>query len=258
MSSSSSKKRKGCIRCGCDSDHASELEEEWKLKQHRTVAAKIAMFSPTISIFVGTKKQVFQAQKDLLTLHSHYFKDLFCTYMSLIKPRPGLVECWELGNFLRAPAYQNMCMYRTQKYAMDSGASWPRIHDVQTIHEICGKGSKMRKFAAHSVASKKPFESCEEGSQECLEWTKLLQDWPDLAVEIAKVTGKDWFGENPWDDEFLRAYLEDEPDLEVEWDKQILASRSLEDIREAATKEKCTGSMIELDHLERNKPRKKS
>ncbi|KAF8847810.1 hypothetical protein BDZ45DRAFT_811297 [Acephala macrosclerotiorum] len=292
MSSSSSKKRKSCHSCGCDTKHASELEQETKLKRHRAVAAnvhKIAIFSPTIPIFVGAKKQVLYAQKNLLTLHSGYFKDLFAnqdggeeggkiilpsvsplcfadfvawlstgTPLPLNLLNPGRASCWELGNFLRAPAYQNMCMQRSRNWAMSQGVIWPEAKVVQVIFETCGKGTKIRKFAAHSVAYKKPFEKFEEGSQECLEWNELLQKLPDLAVEIAKVAGKDWFGQTPWDDPYWGAYLEEEVDLDSEWDKQILLSRSLEDIREAATKERCAESRIELDHLERKKPNDKS
>ncbi|KAF8855650.1 hypothetical protein BDZ45DRAFT_499142 [Acephala macrosclerotiorum] len=205
---------------------------------HRAITAKITPFSATIPIYVGADKQLFHVQKGLLTLHSLYFRNRF-------KDR---AEGDEEKPFLRAPAFQNVCMDDCRKYCKDPKNEWPVLSYVELMYRIGAKGSKLRLFAAHSVVRRHPFEKFEEGSEEYRAWDKLFEKWPDLLSDINKGLAKKWNGAFPWDDELRDDYMEKERELDQEWEEQILL-RGLDNIKKDA-KKKCVRSIIELDHLQ--------
>ena len=159
---------------------------------------------------------------------------------------------WALGKLLEAPAFQNWCMDTVWEYCKDPDNQWPVLEEVEVIYKISGKDSKIRKYAAHSTARKSPFEKYQEGSVMYKAWNTLLEKYPDIGLDIARVAGKEWNGTYPWDDEHRQAYLEDEVALDQLWEQQILAARSMEEIRVAA-KGNCVRSIIELAHIERKK-----
>jgi hypothetical protein len=161
-------------------------------------------------------------------------------------------HAWALGELLEAPAFQNWCMDTFREHCKKPKKEWPAVEKIRVIYETSTKDSKLRKFAAHSMACKNPFEQYMEGSEMYKAWNTLLEDSPEIAQDIVRGAGKKWNGTFPWDDEHRQAYLEDEVDLEQLWEKQILAARSIEDVK-AAAQRNCIRSKIELAHLERKK-----
>jgi hypothetical protein len=169
-----------------------------------------------------------------------------------IYDRVWSVDIWGLGRLLEAPAFQNWCMDTVREYCKMPDREWPVLEVVDAIYKTSCKDSKFRKFAAHSMARESPFEKYEEGSEMYKSWNTLLKNSPDLGIDIALVAGKEWNGIYPWDDEHRQAYLEDEVDLDQRWEYQILAARSIEEIKVAA-KSNCIRSILELAHIERKK-----
>ncbi|EPE33204.1 hypothetical protein GLAREA_06216 [Glarea lozoyensis ATCC 20868] len=108
----------------------------------------------------------------------------------------------------------------------------------------------LEKFLAHVTAHQSPFESCAEGSEEFQSWLKLLKSHPQFAIDMAISAGKNWNGTKPWDEEHRSAYTEEELDLNEIFAQQILERREEEEI-EAAAKQHCIRSLIELQHLNR-------
>lgn len=236
-------------------------------------------FSPVVSLSIRPKKAIFTTQKDVLILHSDFFRDqftilgedakialpeaeplAFLDYLSWIytgefvhlhklNQHMTIQECYELGTLLRAPAYQNAVMDICRD--MQSSLQLSQDSTVETTFLTCRKGSKLRKFVAHCIARDSPFEKYKEDSNEYKKWTALLQKWPDLSLEIATIAGKKWNSTYPWYDGHRAAYVEHEEDLGEQRDKQILLSRDIDEIRRAA-EDGCMQSMVELDHLKRD------
>ena len=165
---------------------------------------------------------------------------------------PRTDELWELGNILKVPAFQNMCMDDCRTYCQDGSESWPFIEGVETMYKVSGKGSVLRKFAAHSMACKSPFELHDEGSKPYKDWEALVTKYRDIAIDMAVAAGKNWNDTLPWDDGNRAAYMLEEVPLEDAWDEYILSTRTKAEIKKAA-KAKCIRSIIELEHLDREK-----
>ncbi|KUJ07535.1 uncharacterized protein LY89DRAFT_631082 [Mollisia scopiformis] len=257
-----------------------ELSRPEKLEFHCSMPAKIAPFCPTILISVGSSKQIFTVPRDLLTLHSGYFKELFASprededekiALPLLSPMDfgnfvswiyigrtlsaataSATRFWVVGEFLSAPAFQNWCIDIYRNKLLLAANRSPHRDNVRLAYEKSGKGSKLRKFLAHCSARLGPLESHAEGSDQHTAWKVLFQEFPDLTYDIAAIAGKDWKGTMPWDDEHRALYVEDEIPLENQWESQILLARDKDAIKEAASTG-CVCSIIELDHLERNK-----
>lgn len=137
-------------------------------------------------------------------------------------------------------------------YCEDPTNPWPFIEGIETMYMNSKRGSLLRKFAAHSMVVQNPFVKNAEGSKEFKNWEHLLQRISDITVDITMAAGKQWNGTQPWDDEHRAAYVLKEVPLEERWEKHILSTRTKSDIKKDA-KAKCIRSIIELEHLERNK-----
>jgi hypothetical protein len=254
------------------------------------IIQRISIFSDTVSIFVGADNQVFQIPKGLLALHSGYFKNRFDNKeedekLSLPDVQPSvfaeflswlyysdclevngdsffifeIAQAWGLGELIEAPGFQNWCMDTIRTYCKEPPEDyWLPLDtkDVATIYRDSSKYSKLRMFAAHSMACKSPFDKSQEGTERYKEWTKewttLLENVPDLISDIARVAELEWNGTHPWDDEHRKAYLVDQVAPDQLWEEQILAARRIEEIKAAATGN-CIRSMIELAYIERKK-----
>jgi hypothetical protein len=166
---------------------------------------------------------------------------------SLIK----LEELWELGNYLNAPSFQNMCMDDI-RVSCKSDELWPSIQGVELMYKSGKKGSALRKFAVHSMVCKNPFVTNAAGSKEYKDWERLVKRVSDISVDFMLAAGKWWNGTHPWDDEHRATYMEKEVPLEERWEKHILSARSKANIKKDA-KAKDIRGIIELEHLERNK-----
>jgi hypothetical protein len=165
---------------------------------------------------------------------------------------PRTDELWELGNIFKVPAFQNIGMDDCRAFCQDETQPWPFIQGVETMYKVSGKGSTLRKFAAHSMACKNPFEKYKEGTKEYKKWEALVKEYQDIAFDMAVAAGKNWNGTLPWDDENRAAYMVEEVPLEEAWEKYILSTRTKADIKKNS-KAKCIRSIVELEHLERKK-----
>jgi BTB/POZ domain len=129
------------------------------------IHSRVILYSPTVEVFAGKEeKQTFIVHKDLLTLHSTYFSNLFSDdgpgvdKKISISAEPSLFanfiawiyfgeflkvnndalaggqavdDLWELGRFFKAPAFQNFCMDDCQSYCKASDTDptmpWPFV-----------------------------------------------------------------------------------------------------------------------------------
>jgi hypothetical protein len=239
----------------------------------------------SITIFVGPKQNAFHANKTLLALHSGYLKgklaeiehqgaqkislpevnacqfaEFICwirSYRWVPVPIHGDLDClgerfWQLGSLPKAPGFQNAAMDDIRRWCKDSKTkSWPDRKDVDLIYRLTTPGAKLRRFAADSVACRNPFEKYREGEDAYKAWEQLFKDWPALTTEVANAAEEDWNGTYPWEDENRERYMQEEVPLDQLWEGNILARRSIKEIKEAA-KNGCLRSMIELDHLKRD------
>ncbi|CZR61647.1 uncharacterized protein PAC_11544 [Phialocephala subalpina] len=249
--------------------------------QRITVGGKI------ICIFMVKDKQGFTVHKDLLALHSGYFRNRFrdaeedekfelqdfkaatfadfhaWLYSGIFLDAKDLVtsmssqETWALGSFLKAPAYQNHCMdlmrndFRSH-YGTTRDYKRVLIEDIESAYNHTSKGSLLRVFMVDLVCSKDVWGTLPKGSTEQKEWEALSENNTDFKRDTLTRLPQPWLGTFPWDEQYREGYLEDEERLDETWEKLILASRSLSDIEEAAR----TGevkSIIELAHLRGNK-----
>ncbi|KAL5319037.1 hypothetical protein ACEPPN_014107 [Leptodophora sp. 'Broadleaf-Isolate-01'] len=276
------------FECECaDKDHDTQRQCNHYAKQRvaRSITTKILlMFSKTASIVVGPERQIFNLHQDLLALHSVFFREHFAfADQNIILPSVNVAEFadfvawvygedsshlendrienndetvlergWALGSFLGSPGYQNVSFSHYSEYCPGDASQWPDLKSIRIIYERTLTGSKLRKFAAHSMAANPPFKKHKPGSQEFAEWNALLKEYPVLNIDIVHATAKDWGETFPWDDEHLGAYLEDETPLDQAWEEQILAKRDIAAIKGGA-KKKCIRSIFELAHLERKK-----
>jgi hypothetical protein len=144
--------------------------------------------------------------------------------------------------------------YRT--FGKESPHLWPSISGIEHIYKLAEKGSLIRKFAAHSMSCKPPFENHKEGSEEYTEWKEFLGLCPDLVLDMV-LMGKSWNGTFAWDDSHRGDYMVEETPVEKRWEDLILSTRIREDIQKAATNG-CRKSKIELEHLDREQSEDKS
>jgi len=70
---------------------------------------------------------------------------------------------WALGQFLRAPGFQNFALDGFRTYCQTPNNPWPLVETVRLVCQLTGRDSKLRKFMAHSVAHKNPFDENSEG-----------------------------------------------------------------------------------------------
>lgn len=100
--------------------------------------------------------------------------------------------------------------------------------------KLTSRGSNLRKYAAHSMAWKSPFGIYKEGSEEYKSWNNLLKKYPNLAVDISRVAGKQWNGTKPCDDGHRATDMEEEGSLDERWERMILERMTQEEIETAA------------------------
>ncbi|KAE9364780.1 hypothetical protein N431DRAFT_355108 [Stipitochalara longipes BDJ] len=159
-------------------------------------------------------------------------------------------QLWTMGAFLKAPGFQNFCMDDYQTWCKQNSQSWPSVAGIELIYKLAAKGSLFRRFAAHSVHCKPPFEGCKEGSKEHKEWSDFLDRCPELVMDMA-LMGKSWNGTVAWDDANRLDYMVEEVALDERWEDLILTARSKENVAKAAANG-CRRSRIELAHLNRH------
>ncbi|KAG4443064.1 hypothetical protein IFR05_001460 [Cadophora sp. M221] len=184
---------------------------------------RILSFSKTVSILVGPDKQSFNVHQDLLALHSTFFRDHFTfAEQTIILPAVNAAEfaefaawiynlgslnldndrieydCdttldqdWALGSFLGAPKYQNKSLVLYGIYYNIHGRQWLNTNSIRIIYERRSPGSKLRKFAAHSIAAKSPFKEHKPGTPEFAELDALLKKYPEISIDIVHATAKD-------------------------------------------------------------------
>lgn len=232
---------------------------------------------------VGAKKQSFSVHKDLLTLYSGYFREKlrdgkddaqvllaemsppeFAVFVSWLYSGSldlGLYALdeqiirlgprqWQWGYYLQAPEFQNSWMDVFRALGDCYPVIWPDLAFTRATYNINPQGSKLRQFVADSIASYSPFRVHPPDSPEYAAWEKLLQENGDLSIDILRAGATHWEGALPWDYEHRHVYMEEEFSLAQLWEEQILASRSIDDIRKAV-ENKCFRSKLELVHLER-------
>lgn len=159
-------------------------------------------------------------------------------------------SAWLLGHFLEAPCFQNFVIWEEfRDYGQSPAFRRPSLQIVRSVYELTEKGSKLRRFAADSVAAKNPFKKYSEEDQEYDAWCKLFKEFPELGLDVAQAAGKN-NDKYPWDDENIGEYMEEEVDPDQSWDELILKARTQEEIEEDAWNG-CIRSKIELDHLNR-------
>ncbi|KAG4419146.1 hypothetical protein IFR04_007742 [Cadophora malorum] len=285
------RKATALFECDCedeDHDDQKECNEATRRETSKSITAKIVPFSKMATVLVGPEKQPFSVPQDLLTLHSTFFRRhfgradqnivlptvdsvLFANFVAWLyllelpwEPDDGIYvddgdaantvldRAWALGSFLGAPSYQNTQMKDYQEHCRGSSCDWPDILSITAIYKVTSAGSKLRNFAADSMASQSPFKRHASESPEFTERNNLLLQCSELSLDVIHAGAKEWGGAFPWDDDNLDAYMKDETLLDQAWEEQILEKRGIEEIRKEA-KKKCFRSMFELAHLERNK-----
>jgi hypothetical protein len=169
------------------------------------------MYSEVVEIYAGKEKQTFFVHKDLLALHSTYFRNffsdkgagvekkltvaakpsLFADFVSWIyfgeylKVKNDALEgntavdhLWELGRLFKAPAFQNFCMDDCRTYCkaseLDPDQPWPFVYGIKQMYSITPKGSPLRKLAVDSLTYKNPLQEKKKGSAVWKEWKALL------------------------------------------------------------------------------------
>jgi hypothetical protein len=175
------------------------------------IHSRVIIYSETVEIFVGKEKETVNVHKDLLTLHSMYFTDLFNEKDSdadrkiEISAKPSLFadfiswvytgeflkvennalagetsvdDLWALGRFFRAPAFQNFCMDDCRSYCKasetDDMQPWPFIQGIKQMYSLTRPEAKLRKLAIHSLSYKNPLQENKKGSLAWKEWKSLL------------------------------------------------------------------------------------
>ena len=182
--------------------------------------SRIVPFSKMATVLVGPEKQPFTVPQDLLNLHSSFFRQhfaradqnivlptvdavLFAEFVAWLyflelsaEPEDGIYvddhdarrtvldRSWALGSFLGAPSYQKTQMKDYQDYCRGSSYDWPDILSIRTIYEVTPAGSKLRNFAADSIATQSPFKRHASGSPEFAEWNELLLQFPEMTLDV--------------------------------------------------------------------------
>ncbi|KAF4635823.1 hypothetical protein G7Y89_g2264 [Cudoniella acicularis] len=249
------------------SDHKSHLdcEEAAKLQDHLDIMALVISSSEMTTIFVGKEKRSFSAHKDLLALHSAYFRNRFLDahndddkitlpnfkpyifadfhswlYSGQILQVPGDAlntptsqeELWALANFLEAPVFQNHCMDLIRTDCKTTPNNFVCIDSIESMYNVTKPRSLLRKFMADVMNCKNPFQTLQEGSEAWKDWETLLKRLPELSIDMARASGKHWNDSFPWDEKHREAYMEKELPLEEVWDMEILAKRSKAEVEE--------------------------
>ncbi|KAH6667569.1 hypothetical protein B0J14DRAFT_489561 [Halenospora varia] len=113
------------------------------------------------------------------------------------------------------------------------------------MYKLGNRGSLLRKFGCHWMASNNPFLTEEEHSLQYKEWEKLLDKCEDLKTDMAMQAGRNWNGTFAWRDEHREQYMEKVIPLEEIWERLILSRSSRAEIESEAGK-KDLRSMFEL------------
>ncbi|KAH7410580.1 hypothetical protein BKA64DRAFT_741252 [Cadophora sp. MPI-SDFR-AT-0126] len=219
----SSRKRKAVARsnCLCEDEHyysQRECDEHVKHQLPITITPRVRPFSETVTMLVGSGKQKFSLHKDLLGLPSTQDDQkmalpdvdpgnfaVFVAWMyKMTLPTPGigaimndshllLVRQWVLGSKLLAPRFQNDIFIHYQNFSRHHTTSaWPDIDSVRAIHSLTLAGSKLRKFAADSVATNPPFKEHRPGSSAFVDWNHLFKEYPEMSLDIVNADGTEW------------------------------------------------------------------
>jgi hypothetical protein len=176
------------------------------------IHSRVILYSEMVEILVGKdKKEAVIVHKDLLTLHSMFFTDLFIEKDQdvdrkiSISAKPSLFadfiswiytgeflkvennalaggttvdDLWALGSLFRAPAFQNFCMDDCRNYCKasetDETQPWPFIQGIKQMYSLTQPEAKLRKLAIHSLSYKNPLQENKKGSPAWKEWKSLL------------------------------------------------------------------------------------
>jgi hypothetical protein len=142
--------------------------------------------SEKVRIAVGSNHQTFHVDKftdledeedqklSLPSVNPALFTEFVCWMKSgRFMPVPSEImhsdllnvgeRSWALGQFLRAPGFQNFALDSFRTYCQTPDNPWPLVETVRLVCQLTGRDSKLRKFMAHSVACKNPFDEYSEG-----------------------------------------------------------------------------------------------
>jgi len=236
-----------------------------------------------IELFVGEEKRTFAAHKNLLVLHSEYLRNIlldpdadhkillpqfdsttfakFLSYLYSGEFNDGYAlatrmcgeETWMLGQFLRAPHFQNYSMYGIITEVKNEPNHFMYVNTIEAVYRITRASCNLRRFYAECIAAKNPLQEHPEGSKEHSDWRSLFERNSHLRNDLAIANGKKWNGTFPWDDKFRQSYMEETIPLEEIWDTQILSEdKSKAEIKKAAEAGDFL-SKIKLAHLDRKK-----
>ena len=137
-----------------------------------------------------------------------YFGEFLKVRNDALAGGPAVDSLWELGRFLKAPAFQNFCMDDCRQYCKESEIlpkqRWPFIGGIELMYSITPKDSLLRKLAVDSLSYKNPMQEHKKGSKEWKRWKTLLTgqnsrvNWKnELREDFALEVGSDWNGIPP-------------------------------------------------------------
>ena len=187
---------------------------------YRLICKRVVSVSEIVVIFVGEKaeKQPFFVHKDLIALHSHYFRyhfhsgqlslpdseeekkiilpqykaSVFADFNSWLYSGDFLhvgsawndvtlfQDRWRLGSYLKAPNFQNFCMEAILKEYKQEPTHWMFADHVEYVYKSTAKNSLHRKLTAHVMYCNNPFQKLEAGSKALREWDALFEKFPEL------------------------------------------------------------------------------
>lgn len=244
-----------------------------------------------VTLKIGRDGQVFQVHRDLLTAQSAYFQrvvyanrrrdecePIVCLFSAvtfeyfmkwLYYGEITLYEfyhgpcgdgVWEhelsamycLGEIIESPSFLNFCMEEMISF-MAVQLGWDRIdrNVVERVYESTSKGSRLRNFIVDALLHRRHTrrqEFWENGDS----WQAIMAAIPDLAFDVSCILSRSVTTPHPqWMYRYKHAYLVEDDGLKDRWCEQIVAARSIEQIKRAASKG-CRRSKLEYDQLKRN------
>jgi len=225
------------------------------------LSCRIVCYSDTVIVFVGNDEQTFNVHKDLLCLHSTYFRNwlhgtedtklclpgveplCFADFTSWIYSGAVLKtgksgerfsnlqsspeKLYYLGTFLKAPAFCNYVIDSLRHMSRTQPNHRISPQNVREAYRLSRDGSLLRIYSADLLNLKNPFKILEEGSDGWKEWKALFRELPDLMNDMITQARRTWEESYPWSPEHRKLYMEVEDDtLETKWRKHILSERS--------------------------------
>lgn len=174
--------------------------------------------------------------------------------MTLSTKIEDLIQCWLLGAEFQTPAFQNHIM-KSIRWGFKNPDTRPVINTVhvENIYRSSTHSSQIKKFIVRCMVIEGPWAKV-HNDPAAFGTEKYSREHPGLHQDSVIASREGWNDKKvPWDDKYREDYMLKEVKLSELYERWILGQRTKMEIASSARNLEDPRSILELDHLKRNK-----